>query len=197
MIILDDNLLQDLFNKRRIFYLGVNAQNSVKGIYDLIQYIKEYIELNLVVEIGSFAGVSTELFALYFKNVISVDIWERAISENNYTDIRLPYMSAGRYEFGKVLTKYSNVKLIEDFSVSAAKQCNDESIDVVYIDGDHKYAQVFADIEAWRAKVKKGGFMSGHDYSNHSNIGVKKAVDEIFGKPQMVFNDTSWCVRVK
>lgn len=49
-------------------------------------------------------------------------------------------------------------------SLDAAKQFPDESLDVVFVDGDHEYAAVKADILAWWPKLKPGGFMGGDDF---------------------------------
>lgn len=50
----------------------------------------------------------------------------------------------------------------------------DESLDFVYIDGNHKFECVADDINAWFPKVRTGGIVSGHDYSMES---VRDAVD--------------------
>lgn len=36
--------------------------------------------------------------------------------------------------------------------------------DLVYIDGDHKYEAVAADLRAWWPKVRPGGLLAGHDF---------------------------------
>jgi cephalosporin hydroxylase len=38
------------------------------------------------------------------------------------------------------------------------------SLDFVYIDANHAYNYVVQDIELWYPKVKKGGYLCGHDY---------------------------------
>ena len=53
--------------------------------------------------------------------------------------------------------------------------------DLIFIDADHSYEWVKRDINALYPKVRSGGILSGHDYGNE-NIGVKKAVDEVFGE---------------
>jgi hypothetical protein len=40
----------------------------------------------------------------------------------------------------------------------------DNSLDFVYIDANHAYDFVKEDIELWYPKVKKGGYLCGHDY---------------------------------
>ena len=59
-----------------------------------------------------------------------------------------------------------NVEIVVDFSVRAAKQFKDGYFDFVYIDADHSYDGVTADLEAWYPKVRKGGMLAGHDYKN-------------------------------
>lgn len=57
-----------------------------------------------------------------------------------------------------------NAVIIEKFSEDAIKDVADNSLDFVYIDGDHSYDFVMLDIILWGRKVKKGGIVSGHDY---------------------------------
>jgi predicted O-methyltransferase YrrM len=61
----------------------------------------------------------------------------------------------------------------------AANKIKDESLDFVFIDADHKYYSVIADIKKWSPKVKIGGFVSGHDCDHR---GVKRALVEVYGK---------------
>jgi hypothetical protein len=74
-----------------------------------------------------------------------------------------------------------DANLIRSTSVDAAEQFEDNSIDFVYLDGDHVYAAVRADIAAWWPKIKPGGILSGHDYCNVNpakHFGIIPAVDE-------------------
>ncbi len=52
-----------------------------------------------------------------------------------------------------------------------------ESVDVVFVDADHSYEAVKADLEFWWKKVRKGGQLLGDDY-NSCHPGTTKAVDE-------------------
>lgn len=53
----------------------------------------------------------------------------------------------GRYEF------------LRKTSIEAARDIPDESLDFIYIDGNHAYDYVYEDMEAWWPKLRKGGFM--------------------------------------
>ena len=50
--------------------------------------------------------------------------------------------------------------------------------DFVWIDGDHDYEDVKADIVFYKALTKSGGILSGHDYED-SFPGVQRAVEEL------------------
>lgn len=43
----------------------------------------------------------------------------------------------------------------------------DQSLDYIYIDGDHTYAGVRSDLEWAMKKVKKGGLIMGHDFDTN------------------------------
>lgn len=64
-------------------------------------------------------------------------------------------------------------------SWDAAAKFADGSVDVVFVDADHAYESVAKDIAAWWPKVKPGGIMAGHDFSEEFP-GVVGAVIEAF-----------------
>lgn len=75
---------------------------------------------------------------------------------------------------------------LKQFSVDAAKRFKDETIDIIFIDGNHFYEYALADLSVWYPKVKKdGGYVVGHDYSK-PQFGVKKAVTQfLIDKPYL------------
>jgi hypothetical protein len=73
-------------------------------------------------------------------------------------------MAAMRADAYVRLDRYPNFTFVEKFSVDAAKDFEDGSLDFVYIDANHADPYVTQDIEAWAPKVRKGGVVSGHDY---------------------------------
>ncbi len=72
-------------------------------------------------------------------------------------------------------------KLHSCLSWDAAALYADASLDFVFIDADHAYESVLKDIKAWLPKVKPGGLIAGHDYSQDFP-GVMLAVAECFAE---------------
>lgn len=63
---------------------------------------------------------------------------------------------------------------------SDAAACLTVDYDFVFLDADHSYEGVRADIAAWAPKIKPGGWLGGHDYENPNfpKFGVTRAVNE-------------------
>ena len=64
-------------------------------------------------------------------------------------------------------------------SVTASKLFSEGSLEWVHLDARHDYASVKADIQAWLAKIKPGGWLSGDDYNEHKWPEVVKAVQDV------------------
>ena len=73
------------------------------------------------------------------------------------------------------LAKY-NCEFVKKKSMDALADFNDNSLDFVYIDANHAFEFVVNDIAEWSKKVRPGGIISGHDYSNYMRE-VRIAVD--------------------
>lgn len=71
----------------------------------------------------------------------------------------------------------------------ASKLIEDESLDFVFIDADHSYEGCNNDIKNWMPKVKKGGYVIGHDIFWE---GVNKALKENFGDDYYEEEDNVW-----
>ena len=82
----------------------------------------------------------------------------------------------------------------------AARFCDGE-LDFVFIDGNHCYEAVCADIFAWWPKVRSGGLLTGHDYDSPKDKtetwGVRRAVDEFADATNSELRlglDGTWCI---
>jgi len=64
----------------------------------------------------------------------------------------------------------ARVEFIRSLSKEASTKFDYESVDFVYIDGNHDYKYVLDDIITWFPKVKSGGYLCGDDvYSTDMN----------------------------
>jgi hypothetical protein len=146
------------------------------------------------VEVGSWKGRSSAFMAVEINNSQKdirfdcVDTWTGSETEDGHQKDQ--YVKAGTL-YEKFL---SNTKPVEHIitakrgdSVKTSQTYEDDSLDFVFIDGDHRYEFVKADIEAWVPKVKSGGIIAGHDYGWCSD--VRKAVHEFFGEGEGVYTD--------
>ena len=64
--------------------------------------------------------------------------------------------------------------LVKGLSTDVARRFPDQSVDFVYIDANHRFEYVVADIAAWLPKIRPGGVISGHDYCTRR---LRKGVD--------------------
>lgn len=81
------------------------------------------------------------------------------------------------------LIKYEHkITWIKEKSVDAVRFITDNSLDFVYIDGDHAYKHITEDIFLYYPKVKERGLLSGHDYDFES---IRNAVTEFIVKQKL------------
>lgn len=156
----------------------------------LIESFKDKDASNMkCVEIGVGAGDNAEnmlanLLDSKFWFVDSYDVKNSTFQFNDGSGQPKEFSASERLEFiervQNRLSRYNETGrlslLVEDSSV-AAEKFPDEYFDYVYIDAQHEYDNVLKDIKAWLPKVKKGGFLAGHDYGLP---GVMKAINECF-----------------
>jgi len=70
----------------------------------------------------------------------------------------------GFEEATRKLLKPYNCVVVKGFSVEVAAGFPDNSLDFVYLDGNHDFINIAQDIHAWHKKVRRGGIVSGHDF---------------------------------
>ena len=85
-------------------------------------------------------------------------------------------------------------------SSSAAMLYVNESMNFVFIDASHAYADVAADLSVWWPKVKIGGWLCGHDWDMPGKSwGVEQAVREqraaSVGEEIVVGDEHTWFVQ--
>lgn len=92
--------------------------------------------------------------------------------------------------FAKVQKRFAKeirtgqVEVIREWSVPALEAFNPGSIDFAYVDGDHSYEGVSADLAALFPKMRVGGVMAFDDYHRRGwwGDGVIRAINEFLGR---------------
>lgn len=146
------------------------------------------------VEIGTERGVFAKSICNQIPGVqlTCVDPW---LAYKGYREHVSQERLDGFYEETKERLADYDVTLIRKFSTDAVEDFEDNSLDFVYIDGNHEYRHTVNDIALWTPKVKIGGIVAGHDYIKRKNpdylMGVVPAVDgyvDAYGiKPLFIF----------
>lgn len=123
----------------------------------------------VIVQIGAYIGVSTiamlEIRPDAF--IFSIDIKPHPEERANLVDAGLDYLRVVR-----VLGDSSQI----DWPIQA---------DMIFFDGDHRYAGIKADCERWLDKVKPDGLLVFHDYIPEGappKNQVYQVVSEFFGR---------------
>ena len=173
-----------------------NAKFAKIGLQDMIDYMNQFIDVkeSIMVEVGSYVGDSTKIFAESFKEVHCIDPWKNGYDDNDAASYQHD-MSIIEKQFDEdILNVYNNVYKYKTDSITGSRNFKHESLDFVYIDGLHTYGGVKKDINTWLSKIKKNSFIGGHDYQGKFQ-GTIQAVDE-FKKPDKIFKDTSWIIKL-
>jgi 2-polyprenyl-3-methyl-5-hydroxy-6-metoxy-1,4-benzoquinol methylase len=169
--------------------VNMRVGGNLQGLIDLVNYINkthDTKELTLL-EIGSFKGESSEIFAKNFKKITCVDSWVGA-SVEMYLKTCTP--EDIETAFDERMKVYDNVEKIKLTSKEAVEKIKNK-FDVIYIDAAHDYNNVIQDITLWKDRAKL--IICGHDY-NKNHKGVIKAVNQCYEKPDMLFKDSSWII---
>lgn len=162
-----------------------------------------------IAEIGVWKGeLSTALIqSPNIRWLILVDPWKACNKQDNPTwfmsGSKLSRLSQSRFNeafsmVSELAEKHSDrIFILREKSESASKKIFNDSLDLVFIDGDHSYQGVINDISLWMPKVKVGGYISGHDYEDPRFPGVKQAVLTVFDRDEIeIGEDFTWFVKV-
>jgi hypothetical protein len=162
------------------------------------------------VEIGVKRGRYSEFLLAHWRGrrLISVDPWQEYPKESDSGRVyQWPFEQLYVDTQHRLARFGDRSEIWRTTSVEAAERVDLASVDFLYIDARHDHDSVLEDIEAWYPKVRPGGIIAGHDYTNRDRKGwgVKSAVDEFFGarglhvhvtagRPRVVESHASWIV---
>lgn len=137
------------------------------GAVDLAKLFAE-LKFTRGVEIGTDQGQYAEVLCKTIPalELFCIDPWKAEAYEPGYQPEsfeKQEYFDK-RYEEAKARVKDFSCKLIRKTSMEALDSFPDNSLDFVYIDGNHDFLNVTQDMHFWYKKLRKGGILSGHDY---------------------------------
>lgn len=176
---------------------------------DMISF---YLKKDLVgAEIGVFEGKFSDfLFSKNPKKLYLIDIFDGICGSGDADGNNFKYIDLSK-SFIDLTRRYNyinNIQIFKGTSDEFFQIIPDNSLDYIYIDGDHSYLGVKRDLENSRNKIRSDGYIFGHDYSinetktkEHYDFGVKKAVNEFCDKYNLIIesiaNDgcTSFCIK--
>lgn len=137
--------------------------------YDLVSYLKP----DVVVELGSHLGGSLFAFCQSIKDnqfdtkIYGVDTWQG--------DEHAGYYGEEVYELvNRIIDqKYRgiSISLVRKYFDDAVSEFQDNSIDILHIDGLHTYDAVKNDYETWIPKLKENGIVLFHDVAEDTGYG--------------------------
>jgi len=160
----------EYINDNFVFALGKGTVDLRGANRRTLAFILKDLELNKGVEVGVETGLYSEVLCQVNPNIelYSVDAWT---AYKGYRDHVSQDKLDGFMEKTKERLAPYNAEVIKGFSMDVVKQFEDNSLDFVYIDGNHEFQQTVNDICEWTKKVRKGGIVAGHDYIYRQNPG--------------------------
>lgn len=182
------------------FYEGIPGWFDFQDIYS--EMVRKAATGAHFVEVGAFLGRSTAFLATEIINSgksIRLDVVDTFKGTSSTTAVLRACMGPAeietmRQQFEKNVAPVRKALSVHSCSsLQAAQLFEDDSVAFVFIDADHAYEAVRADICAWLPKIRAHGFIGGHDY-HRDWPGVIRAVDEVFGDRKEI-RHVSWLVK--
>jgi len=156
------------------------------GLVDRLRGIKNPVGAEVGVWCGGMSVMLLQKIPDLF--LYMVDRWEPPNSDDSYYDSgsRIARMEKEKFDraYSMAVSRTAVIakdrrKILKRMSTDTSG-IEDGSLDFCFVDADHSYLGCKNDILAWLPKIKKGGFISGHDFDHVDQGEVKKAVSEIF-----------------
>jgi len=145
-------------------------------------------------EIGVFEGEFSKLIidAVQPQKFYMVDLFSGSMVSGDKNGNNMKTISLDE-SYNKLTEQYKlndRVNVYKGKSVDFFKEIADDSLDFIYIDGDHSYEGAKVDLQNAFYKVKSGGLICGHDYTPRFQ-GVVDAVNEFVSKYKFDLKITS------
>ena len=180
--------------QKQIEYTATSSPSG-EGLIEPINSLKGEL---VGVEVGVCLAHTTEAFAKGIKNLkklYAVDNYPTFVDwdGSDWNKDRQDLMKKAAQE--KMLAYKDKVEFLHVSSEEFVKTIEDESLDFVFIDGDHSFEAALKDFQNYYPKVKKGGIFGGHDIQldsvrNALTYFLKEKSNEVIG-----VTNSAWYLR--
>jgi len=197
--------LDKLINNNDQFTLDLtsNLHNSLQFLYNTIPNYPM-----TCVEIGSFEGKGSILIVNKLCNNKDSILYCIDPLDNGYVkdNEKLSFWNNAcigqKDRFLNNTKNNSNIILLEGTSDTMISKLDDNTIDFVYIDGDHSPEQVYKDAINMLPKMKSNSIILFDDYEFNTNnvktsIGIDKFLNEIEDKYELLFKKYQLAIKIK
>lgn len=142
--------------------------NGAGSRLDLWRQLIELAAVERMAEVGVFRGQFAEDVLRRCPSIVQyymVDPW-RHLGQwkrpGNFSDAKF----AASYREAMARTDFASVRrtVLRGTTGEVADRVDDESLDLVYIDGDHTLRGIAIDLICWFRKVRPGGVLGGDDF---------------------------------
>lgn len=156
---------------------------------EMMRYVCNQLKNPKIVEIGTFRGEFLDYMATHckYESIDAVDVFDGITCSGDADGNNVVHYDT-RLSFLQLCEKYKpmpNIRINKADSKTFLQSQNNDTFDIIYIDGDHSYTGVKSDLFHAYAKIKHKGYIMGHDYEMNMrkahtvySFGVKQAVDE-------------------
>lgn len=132
----------------------------------------------IVVEVGVAEGRFTEQILKWkLEALFLIDSWRHLEQFGDGSQPQEWHDNNKAEVLGRIAKTKTTVMVLQGLSSEKVHSIPDNSLGLVYLDGDHSYEGALADLNAFLPKLVSGGIMAGHDYLS-PDYGVEKAVKE-------------------
>lgn len=149
------------------FYRSIQGWFSFPRLYR--EAVRSTPDGGKIVEIGSWRGKSLAFLVVESINsgksqdLIAIDPWSDVIEGADGAEELTPDEVFAEFR-SNLRPVEGHYDVIRATSIVGSSNFGEQSIDFVFIDASHAYADVLDDLKAWYPKVRPGGIIAGHDY---------------------------------
>jgi predicted O-methyltransferase YrrM len=174
-----DYALNFVFSDKGSFISPMQVKEEIESLLKLIQKKKP----KYILEIGTARGSTLFLLsriAAPDAKIISLDLPKGRFG-GGYSVFRIPLYKSFAIKNQKISLLRENSHNFESFE-KVKKIIGNNSLDFLFIDGDHTYRGVKRDFEMYSKLVKKAGIIALHDIVNHPLTIYHMGVDRFWAE---------------